>query len=61
MESQPIGVSCGFLCNFLREKYFSGAIGLDVTRTVVAESALEVARDAALQSTKIKEPSFWRT
>jgi PAS domain S-box-containing protein len=35
-------------------KVLLGAIGVDVTRTVVAESELQIARDAALQSAKIK-------
>ena len=35
-------------------KVLLGAIGVDVTRTVVAEAELQVARDAALQSAKLK-------
>jgi len=35
-------------------KTLLGAIGVDVTRTVVAEAELQVARDAALQSAKLK-------
>lgn len=35
-------------------KLLLGAIGVDVTRTVVAEAELQVARDAALQSARLK-------